>query len=78
MKALVVERNLPRFAAARVASVLGSGRGDRGELGGEGVPPVGHGRGHLVDQPDQLVATLVQLEPPLAETCTWTRSLEVL
>jgi threonine dehydrogenase-like Zn-dependent dehydrogenase len=27
MKALVVERNLPRFAAARVASVLGSGRG---------------------------------------------------
>jgi threonine dehydrogenase-like Zn-dependent dehydrogenase len=27
VKALVVERNLPRFAAARVASVLGSGRG---------------------------------------------------
>ncbi len=27
MKALVVERNLPRFAAARVASLLGSGRG---------------------------------------------------
>ena len=27
MKALVVERNLPRFAAARVASMLGSGRG---------------------------------------------------
>ena len=27
MKALVVERNLPRFAAARVASVFGSGRG---------------------------------------------------
>jgi len=27
VKALVVERNLPRFAAARVASMLGSGRG---------------------------------------------------
>lgn len=27
MKALVVERNLPRFAASRVASLLGSGRG---------------------------------------------------
>jgi len=27
VKALVVERNLPRFVAARVASVLGSGRG---------------------------------------------------
>ena len=27
MKALVFERNLPRFAASRVASVLGSGRG---------------------------------------------------
>ncbi len=27
MKALVVERNVPRFAAARVASILGSGRG---------------------------------------------------
>jgi threonine dehydrogenase-like Zn-dependent dehydrogenase len=27
VKALVVERNLPRFAAARVASILGSGRG---------------------------------------------------
>jgi len=27
VKALVVERNLPRFAAARVASLLGSGRG---------------------------------------------------
>ncbi len=27
MKALVVERNVPRFAAARLASVLGSGRG---------------------------------------------------
>jgi threonine dehydrogenase-like Zn-dependent dehydrogenase len=27
MKALVVERNAPRFAAARVASILGSGRG---------------------------------------------------
>ncbi len=29
MKALVCERNLPRFAAARVASYLGSGRGAR-------------------------------------------------
>ena len=27
MKALVFERNLPRFAASRVASLLGSGRG---------------------------------------------------
>ena len=27
MKALVLERNLPRFAASRVASILGSGRG---------------------------------------------------
>ncbi|MHB1712228.1 MAG: zinc-binding alcohol dehydrogenase, partial [Acidimicrobiales bacterium] len=27
MKALVFERNLPRFAASRVASVFGSGRG---------------------------------------------------
>ena len=27
MKALVLERNLPRFAASRVASLLGSGRG---------------------------------------------------
>lgn len=29
MKALLFERNLPRFAASRVASVLGSGRGAR-------------------------------------------------
>ena len=27
MKALVLERNLPRFAASRVASIFGSGRG---------------------------------------------------
>ena len=27
MKALVFERNLPRFAASRVASAFGSGRG---------------------------------------------------
>ena len=47
MKALVFERNLPRFAASRVASVFGSGRGaaigplqlldvDPPELPGEG------------------------------------------
>ena len=27
MKALILERNLPRFAASRVASIFGSGRG---------------------------------------------------
>jgi hypothetical protein len=27
MKALILERNLPRFAASRVASLFGSGRG---------------------------------------------------
>ena len=59
MKALVLERNLPRFAASRVASLLGSGRGagvgplelarrDPPEPPGEGLgPPPAPALGHL-------------------------------
>ena len=43
MKALVLERNVPRFAASRVASILGSGRGARVgplRLAGADTPPL--------------------------------------
>jgi len=59
MKALVFERNLPRFAAARVASLLGSGRG-------AGVGPL-----QLLDaEPPELPADdWSHLRPVLAGIC---------
>ena len=59
MKALVVERNLPRFAASRVASLLGSGRG-------AGIGPV-----QLLDAeaPDRPGTDWYPLRPLLSGIC---------
>ena len=59
MKALVFERNLPRFAASRVASLLGSGRG-------AGIGPL-----HLLDAepPDRPVADWHRVRPLLSGIC---------
>jgi threonine dehydrogenase-like Zn-dependent dehydrogenase len=59
MKALVLERNLPRFAAARVASLLGSGRG-------AGIGPL-----QLLDAtaPDAPGADWFPLRPLLSGIC---------
>lgn len=59
MKALIFERNLPRFAASRVASVLGSGRG-------AGVGPL-----HLADMdpPERPSEHWFHLRPLLSGIC---------
>ncbi len=59
MKALVLERNLPRFAASRVASLLGSGRG-------AGIGPL-----HLLDAdaPERPGVDWHPLRPLLSGIC---------
>ena len=59
VKALVFERNLPRFAASRVASLLGSGRG-------AGVGPL---RLLDADPPERPAADWHQVRPLLSGIC---------